>query len=315
MAGGYQLVRNRMWSDPRYRAMSEDARHAALYVLTCPHRNTEGLFRLPLPLAAYDLQWATSRTVQAFDELTAAGWIVVDPTTDLVWIVDAVADDPPKGPKRTKGAVNKLSDTPVSVLRGRYVAHCRAVFPALADAIVADLGWPEYPPDTVSEPYRYPFDSSTSTSTSTSAPPSTPAEPLPADPADDPEVVEVADRIIGIVAVDELATRWERGVVAGGLTAGLTTDDLVALATEAAGRPGVSNARAYLAAMIRARSADQPAGAVPVATAARPPVPPVEEGEPIWWPPAEVVKPGLRRARAAIAAARTPHPDHDTEHP
>lgn len=341
MPGGYSKVYSRMWSDPRFRAWTEDARHAALYVLTCPHRNTEGLFRLPLPLAAYDLQWTTARTAAAFGELEEARWMVLDPDTDLVWIIDAVADDPPVGPKRTKGAVNKLADTPTSVLRGRYVGHCRRVFPALADAIVAQLGWPEYPSDTVSEPYR--GGSDTPSIPHSHSQPHTQPHPQPADTvpeplggaADDPVVVGLADQATQRATLDPsaLADERTRELVAEALTLGLTPAAVLSAGSDAAANDP-KHPRPYLRAILTRMVTEplvRPAATVTAFAAhghrrgalddERAPcarcngfgVVDHPDGGMVQCP--DCTSPGPRRARAALTNTRTPHPDHDTEHP
>ena len=46
----------RFWIDEKVSALStEDAKNLLFYILTCPHRTVEGLFRLPKPLASYSL--------------------------------------------------------------------------------------------------------------------------------------------------------------------------------------------------------------------------------------------------------------------
>lgn len=155
MTGGrYHRVFSRIWTSADFRRWTDDGRLAALYVLTCPHRNTEGLFRLPLPLAQHDLGWTTERTTTALAELERSDFIATDPDADLVWLVNAVKWNTPKGPKQIKGAVNALADVPSSMLRARYLEHCRQHCPELADAIEADLGWDDrYPIEGVSKGY------------------------------------------------------------------------------------------------------------------------------------------------------------------
>ncbi len=54
--------------------MSEDARTLALYLLTCPHGNMLGCFRLPDAYSADDLKWSVERVSKGFDELYAKGY-------------------------------------------------------------------------------------------------------------------------------------------------------------------------------------------------------------------------------------------------
>lgn len=143
IGGKYAKVYTRLWTDPAFRAWSDDARFTAVYLLTCPHRNTEGLFRLPMAYVLHDLGWPEERLVAALAELDAAGFIARDPAADLIWLREVLAADPPAGGNQVKGAVRALADVPESPLRGEYLADARTACPELAKALEADLGWVE----------------------------------------------------------------------------------------------------------------------------------------------------------------------------
>lgn len=66
--------------------MSEDARTLAFYLLTCPHANLIGCFRLPNAYAADDLQWPIERVREGFAELLASGFASRDEATQWVLI-------------------------------------------------------------------------------------------------------------------------------------------------------------------------------------------------------------------------------------
>lgn len=178
----YHTVYSRLWSSRDFRSWTEDGRHLALYLLTCPARTTEGLFRLPIPLAAHELQWPTDRVERAVAELEGAEFIAIDRDADLVWLVNAVRWNTPRGPKQIKGAVNALADVPSSPLRAPYLDRCRSVSPALADAISTDLKWQPYPIEGVSEGLPNPSDCSSSFSFSNTTPPTPPSPDTQADP-------------------------------------------------------------------------------------------------------------------------------------
>ena len=217
----YHRIYDRIWSHPSFRQWSEDARMAALYLLSCPHRNTEGLFRLPTQFAAYDLGWTAERTDDALADLEADGFIERDTTADLVWIVNALRWNEPKGPKRVQGAVNALADLPDSPLRLRFLDTALEVCPDLARALSIQLRWgiegvsepgprsdgpvnPQeggssvdsltqirvspgqgtagYPIEGVSEGYRNPIDYSPSSSPSSSSSPTTTTSDSNSDP-------------------------------------------------------------------------------------------------------------------------------------
>lgn len=239
MTARYNVVYSRLWASSGFRSWSEDGRTAALYLLTCPARNTEGFFRLPMPLAAHELQWSIERVQAAFAELEAAEFIAVDPDADLVWLVNAVAWNMPKGPKRIKGAVNALSELPSSALRSSYLVKCRSTCPELAEAITAHLGWT----DTPSIPLRRgsgtpPITHSQSLTQTQAQPqpqgePSTPIDPTCTTPAEEGD--DLPSKLLDLCGLAEgtKPTKGERATVANLLRKGYTREHLEARAARA----------------------------------------------------------------------------------
>ena len=68
-------------------------------LLTCPHRNTEGLFRLPMAFAAYELQWPVSTVEEAFAGLERRGFIALDRDVDLVCAREGPEVEHAEGPE------------------------------------------------------------------------------------------------------------------------------------------------------------------------------------------------------------------------
>jgi hypothetical protein len=82
----YGKVYTAFWTDPSVRSLSEDGRTLFLYLLTCPHGNSIGLFRLPDAYAADDMQWSIERVSKGFQNLvehklcsreTVSAWVVL----------------------------------------------------------------------------------------------------------------------------------------------------------------------------------------------------------------------------------------------
>ena len=61
------------WTDARVRQWDDPTRMLALYLLTCPHRNLEGLFRLPLSYVTADLDWPMAKLREAMRQLERVG--------------------------------------------------------------------------------------------------------------------------------------------------------------------------------------------------------------------------------------------------
>ena len=82
----YGRVYSAFWQDATMRALPEDARTLALYLLTCPHANLIGCFRLPAAYAADDLQWSSERVSEGFAKLCSVGFMTRDRDTQWVLI-------------------------------------------------------------------------------------------------------------------------------------------------------------------------------------------------------------------------------------
>ena len=113
LAGGpihepYFRVSPKIWSHP----FSEDARTLAVYLLTCPHRTIEGLYRLPLGYAVADLKWSRERLAEPLRELLADGFADYDETTEVVFIRQALHYQAPANPNMMRAAAVRLAMLP-----------------------------------------------------------------------------------------------------------------------------------------------------------------------------------------------------------
>jgi hypothetical protein len=82
----YGRVYSSFWQSAETRTYTEDGRTLALYLLTSPHANLIGCFRLPDAYAADDLQWTSERVREGLTELTAKGFVSRDEGTKWVFI-------------------------------------------------------------------------------------------------------------------------------------------------------------------------------------------------------------------------------------
>lgn len=271
----YQKVYCRIWTGPEFRSWTDDARVLGLYLLTCPHRTTEGLFRLPLAFAHYELGWTPERTATALQELQGSGFVEHDPAADLVWLVLALEWDGPVGANQIKGAVRALAEVGESPLRRRYLERAKVDCPELAEAIEADLEWqndPEPPPpdplQTPPEPPPKglpPVDSTPSEPQALTHHPSHHPSPSHAPATHDPRstqegpstgrggrggdspasIIATADVELGL-ANPPVPTAGELRTVTDALARGWTPHDLTALATTAAHRTDIDRPRAWV---------------------------------------------------------------------
>lgn len=53
----YNRISTKFWTDEKVLQWDNETRLLALYLLTCSHKTTEGLFRLPKQYICADLEW------------------------------------------------------------------------------------------------------------------------------------------------------------------------------------------------------------------------------------------------------------------
>jgi hypothetical protein len=129
----YSPVCHTFWSDVR--GWGDDATLMALYLLTCPHRTTEGLFRLPLGYVVEDLGWRIPRVKKALTALLDKGFVESDESVSVILIVNALRDQPPENPNQMKGAISRLEELPETPLLGRLYQLAREFRPLLAESL------------------------------------------------------------------------------------------------------------------------------------------------------------------------------------
>lgn len=112
----YFRVSPKLWHEP----WNNDERLLAFYLLTCDHRTTEGLFRLPQPYAAADLGWSLKRLQKVWNSLTEAGFISYQ--DDVVLITKALKWQSPANPNQMKGALRVLETVPETKLDSMFVS-------------------------------------------------------------------------------------------------------------------------------------------------------------------------------------------------
>lgn len=128
---GYQRVYADVWDQP----WSEDARYAAFYLMTCEHRITEGLYRLPIPYAWADLRWTPERFEAAFGELIADGFVEYDRQAQVVLLTGALELQQPGNANQITGAVRALDRLPDTPLFQRFHGLAKAFAEPFAKAL------------------------------------------------------------------------------------------------------------------------------------------------------------------------------------
>lgn len=131
----YAKVQTKLWHDPRFGALTDRGRLFYLYLLTCPHRNLEGLYVLPLGYAAADLGWDLETVGATVAETVDQRLIGYDETVSLVYIVESLRYQSPANPNMVKAALSKLEALPDSPLLARFYGDALRYAEPLAERL------------------------------------------------------------------------------------------------------------------------------------------------------------------------------------
>lgn len=112
----YFKVSSRFWTDEKVAQWDDDTRLLALYLLTCPHRSMEGLYRLPKAYICADLGWDAKRLAKPFSKLLEDGFISYDETVHVVLVRHALKYQAPDNPNQGKAAIKALEELPETPL-------------------------------------------------------------------------------------------------------------------------------------------------------------------------------------------------------
>ncbi len=116
-----------MWRDPRFLQLSKpqpNARDLYQYLLTGPHNTgIPGLFALGAYTIFEELGWPVEDIYACMQELVEADFAKFDRVARLVWLIDPIADDPPRSPNVVTGWAGSWNELPDCALRDEAAAY------------------------------------------------------------------------------------------------------------------------------------------------------------------------------------------------
>lgn len=147
----YGKVPTALWTDPVFLGLSDQGKVLALYLLSSPHTNMIGAFRLPDGYVAEDLRWPVETVAERFAELLNNGFATRDEGSKWVVIPKFCLWNEIENPNQGKAAAKLFQQIP---------DECPAK-PVLARAL-RDFA-PKFPTEvwkpfeTLGEPFGKPF--------------------------------------------------------------------------------------------------------------------------------------------------------------
>lgn len=147
----YHRVSPMFWIDPKVAKWDDRTRLLALYLLTCEHRITEGLFRLPKAYICADLGWTPEQLEEPFAILLRDGFIEYDETVSVMLLTNALKWNPTDNDNHAKGAVKAIAGLPETPLLWDFIRVAERYDTRLYKALIQRYGEPYGKPQTLTQ--------------------------------------------------------------------------------------------------------------------------------------------------------------------
>jgi hypothetical protein len=134
----YGIVRIRFWEWAKRKELDADERELALYLLTSPHGNSLGCYRLPMAYLCDDLAKDAGTVAKALARLSAIGFLERDEASGWTWIRGFLDHNPIPNRNVGKAIEKQVDAVPVGVpfyadLIGTLRSGDKALSPAFLD--------------------------------------------------------------------------------------------------------------------------------------------------------------------------------------
>ena len=116
-----------IWTDAKFKKLSDDGKFLFIYILSCPHRNILGFYFLPVPYGSFDLGWDNKRFDKGLGELLKNGFIKYDFSTSIIFINNFLKYNPLENPNQVTGAIKALNILPVNGLDTELINYLETV--------------------------------------------------------------------------------------------------------------------------------------------------------------------------------------------
>jgi hypothetical protein len=110
----YGKIHSSFWTSQDIREAGEDGRTLAAYLLTSPHSNMLGCFRVPLAYVSDDLKWPLERVLEGFEKLSKRVWLTFDKGSEWVVIHKFLKWNQPENPNVVRAAEKLFAQIPSS---------------------------------------------------------------------------------------------------------------------------------------------------------------------------------------------------------
>ncbi|WP_414671532.1 hypothetical protein [Escherichia coli] len=139
----YGKVYTRFWLKQNVLSWSDSAKLLGLYLLTCPHCNLLGCFRLPIGYVASDLNWDEQQVAKTLSELEQDQFLIRCEASGWTLIRSFLKHNPIENPNQGKAAFRLLKDVPADFIGMASLLKSLAAFQARLPEEFSSLFMPD----------------------------------------------------------------------------------------------------------------------------------------------------------------------------
>lgn len=126
--GRYSNIYSDMWFDQKFSELTDSEKVFFIYLLTSPHCNMIGFYRLPIKYIMADLNLKKPEIDNRINTLSLKKFISYEYGIDMVLIHNYLRYNTPKSETQLKGAAKSFKEIPACSLTNKFVdcvnAHC-----------------------------------------------------------------------------------------------------------------------------------------------------------------------------------------------
>ncbi|ADQ41553.1 hypothetical protein Calkr_2085 [Caldicellulosiruptor acetigenus I77R1B] len=112
----YTQIYSQIWYDEKFKQLSNNAKLAFIYILSSPHSNMAGYYRLPVAYISYDMQWEKETVLEALNELENYNMIAYDTKNEIVLVKNFLKYNLIQNTNQAKGILRHIKEIPKSHL-------------------------------------------------------------------------------------------------------------------------------------------------------------------------------------------------------
>lgn len=118
--GRYVRIATKFWADEKVVDLDPETKLLYLYILSCPHSNMAGYYRLPKPYIQADLKLSDKGLTKGFNKLLSKGLIKYCEKSSVIFIPNYYKYNSIQNKNQAKGAANRTSELPKNSLVKDY---------------------------------------------------------------------------------------------------------------------------------------------------------------------------------------------------